>query len=247
MDGPGDQLLSRSALPLHEHGGVRLCDPLDNPEDLPHGGRRAQDLLEADDVLLVPEPRLRLPLQLPEPRGAAKDHLWAPCVAGQAAETGRPGGGSAASPSAARSRRTACGSVTAPRFRRGPPPRGQKRGQTRNGGSDADHPPHPTPLRLGSATGRTQSPVRGPTECLRNRLNLSIPGGVVRSGQEAVFCIRHRGAKVQSRAPQLLEVLPSHVVVVGVPSGQKGPEAKLEQVPPAQASEETEDHEQLAT
>jgi hypothetical protein len=173
MDGPGDQLLSRSALPLHEHGGVRLRDPLDNPEDLPHGGRRAQDLLEADDILLVPEPRLRLPLQLPEPRGAAKDHLWAPCAAGQAAETGHPGGGSAASPSATRSRRTACGSVTAPRIRRGPP----QRGRTRNGGSDAGHPPHPTPLRLGSATGRTQSPVRGPTECLRNSLNLSIPGG----------------------------------------------------------------------
>jgi hypothetical protein len=36
-----------------------------------------------------------------------------------------PGGGSAASPSAARSRRTACGSVTAPRIRRAPPQRSQ--------------------------------------------------------------------------------------------------------------------------
>jgi hypothetical protein len=46
---------------------------------------------------------------------------WAPCAAVQAAATGCPGGGSAASPSAARSRRTACGSVTAPRIRRAPP------------------------------------------------------------------------------------------------------------------------------
>jgi hypothetical protein len=52
---------------------------------------------------------------------------WAACAAGQAAETGRPGGGAAASPSAAGSRRTACGSVTAPRIRRGPPQRGQTR------------------------------------------------------------------------------------------------------------------------
>jgi hypothetical protein len=49
---------------------------------------------------------------------------WAPCAAGQAAEPGRPSGDSAASPSAARSRRTACASVTAPRIRRGPPQRG---------------------------------------------------------------------------------------------------------------------------
>jgi hypothetical protein len=46
---------------------------------------------------------------------------------GQVAGTGRPGGGSAASPSAARSRRTAWGSVTAPRIRRGPPQRGHTR------------------------------------------------------------------------------------------------------------------------
>ena len=40
--------------------------------------------------------------------------------AGQAAGAGRPGGGSAASPSAPSRRRTAWGSVTAPTIRRGP-------------------------------------------------------------------------------------------------------------------------------
>jgi hypothetical protein len=39
---------------------------------------------------------------------------------GSGGRDGRPGGGSAASPSAARSRRTACGSVTAPRTAVGP-------------------------------------------------------------------------------------------------------------------------------
>jgi hypothetical protein len=39
----------------------------------------------------------------------------------QAAGRTGAGGGSAASPSATSSRRTACGSVTAPRIRRGPP------------------------------------------------------------------------------------------------------------------------------
>ena len=46
---------------------------------------------------------------------------------GQAAGTGRPGGGSAARPSAAKTRRTAWGSVTAPRIRRGPPQRSHTR------------------------------------------------------------------------------------------------------------------------
>ena len=53
-------------------------------------------------------------------RGDGRGWWWARSRAGQAAGTGRPGGGSAASPSAARSRRTAWGSVTAPRIRRGP-------------------------------------------------------------------------------------------------------------------------------
>ena len=48
---------------------------------------------------------------------------WARSTVGQAAGAGRPGGGSGASPSAARSRRTAWGSVTAPRIRRRPPQR----------------------------------------------------------------------------------------------------------------------------
>ena len=42
---------------------------------------------------------------------------------GSGGGAGRPGGGSGASPSAARSRRTAWGSVTAPRIRRRPPQR----------------------------------------------------------------------------------------------------------------------------
>jgi D-isomer specific 2-hydroxyacid dehydrogenase, NAD binding domain len=54
-------------------------------------------------------------------RGDGRGWWWARSRAGQAAGTGRPGGGSAARPSAARSRRTAWGSVTAPRIRRGPP------------------------------------------------------------------------------------------------------------------------------
>jgi hypothetical protein len=48
---------------------------------------------------------------------------WARSRAGQAAGAGRPGGGSGASSSAARSGRTAWGSVTAPRIRRRPPQR----------------------------------------------------------------------------------------------------------------------------
>jgi hypothetical protein len=59
-------------------------------------------------------------------RGDGRARWWARSRAGQAARTG-PGGGSGASPNAARSRRTACGSVTAPRIRRGPPQRGQTR------------------------------------------------------------------------------------------------------------------------
>jgi hypothetical protein len=48
---------------------------------------------------------------------------WARSTVDQAAGAGRPGGGSGASPSAARGRRTAGGSVTAPRSRRRPPQR----------------------------------------------------------------------------------------------------------------------------
>jgi hypothetical protein len=54
--------------------------------------------------------------------------LWSPpWAAGQATETVRPGSGSAARPTAARSRRTAWGSVTAPRIQRGPPQRAHPR------------------------------------------------------------------------------------------------------------------------
>ena len=55
--------------------------------------------------------------------GDGRAEWWARSRAGQAAGAGRPGGGSGASPSAARSRRTAWGSVTAPRIRRRPPQR----------------------------------------------------------------------------------------------------------------------------
>ena len=56
-------------------------------------------------------------------RRGRRRRRWARSRAGQAAGAGRPGGGSGASPSAARSRRTAWGSVTAPRIRRRPPQR----------------------------------------------------------------------------------------------------------------------------
>ena len=52
--------------------------------------------------------------------GPAAPGWGARSTVGQAAGTGRPGGGSAANPSAAKSRRAAWGSVTAPRIRRGP-------------------------------------------------------------------------------------------------------------------------------
>src|SRR5262245_60807548 len=65
---------------------------------------------------------------LPASRAEATDEDVVPAVVGgatvdQAAETRGPGGGSAARPRAASSRRTALGSVTAPRIRRGPPQR----------------------------------------------------------------------------------------------------------------------------
>ena len=59
--------------PLHEHGGVGLGHPLNHGEDLAHAGGLADDLLEADPLLVGMGRRLTLPGQIPEEGGAA-DH-----------------------------------------------------------------------------------------------------------------------------------------------------------------------------
>jgi hypothetical protein len=84
---------------------------------------------------------------------------------GQEAVTGRPGGGWAARPSAARSRRTAWGSVTAPTIRRGPAS-GVRRGprsRTRGGGA-WPRAVDPTPAEArGQPAGRVLGPpLRSP-------------------------------------------------------------------------------------
>ena len=67
--------------------------------------------------------------------------------------------------------------------------------------SDADDPPQPTPLRLGSSTGRTQSPVRGPTECLRTGSTLALPGGAARDPGDTCPSL---GSKYFCSAPEML-------------------------------------------
>ena len=67
------------------------------------------------------------PVELADRRGPRGRGLGLIERAGQAAGTGRPGGGWAASPRAPSRRRTASGSVTAPTIRRGPAQRSQMR------------------------------------------------------------------------------------------------------------------------
>src|SRR5229473_3554630 len=75
VNGPGHQLLARAALPLAEHGGIRLGHALDDPEDLAHLGRGAENIREADGVLLLLGLLLALPLELAQVGGAAEHHL----------------------------------------------------------------------------------------------------------------------------------------------------------------------------
>jgi hypothetical protein len=93
------------------------------------------------------------------PAGAAnrrgrRRRWWARSRAGQAAGAGRPGGGSGASPSAARSRRTAWGSVTAPTIRRGPAQRGQTRTSIANTPVEEPGPRQPSRRPRGLVAGR---------------------------------------------------------------------------------------------
>ena len=53
MDGPGQELLARSALALDQHGDVGPRDAAHDGEDLAHGGRVAHHVREADQRLVV--------------------------------------------------------------------------------------------------------------------------------------------------------------------------------------------------
>jgi hypothetical protein len=81
----------------------------------------------------------------------------------QPAGTARPGGGSAARPSAVSSRRTACGSVAAPRIRRGPAQRGQTRTLSENTRRrSVDHDRGPGARGRPGRPPRVARPRRGP-------------------------------------------------------------------------------------
>ena len=69
MDGPGDELLARAALPLDEDRRVRLGDALDDPEDLAHRQGVAEDGLEPDGGLLGLSPVVGLDLESLEMAG----------------------------------------------------------------------------------------------------------------------------------------------------------------------------------
>ena len=127
--------------------------------------------------------------------GPAAPGWGARSTVGQAAGTGRPGGGSAANPSAAKSRRTAWGSVTAPRIRRGPAQRSHTSTSTPNIttarlGPLPMLPPTTASAPPGSAgtDGKTRR-RRGAAVCYRmtSSARRSIDCGIVSPSAFAVF------------------------------------------------------------
>src|SRR4030095_11393520 len=63
MDGLGEEFFTCSALALDEHRRIRLRHARDDGEDLAHGRRGAQDVLEADISLLSLEMLLGVELE----------------------------------------------------------------------------------------------------------------------------------------------------------------------------------------
>ena len=75
MDGLGEEFLTGAALTLDEHRRIRLRHARDGGEDLAHGRRGAQDVLEADIGLLSFEMLRSVGLQRLEIGGPLEDHL----------------------------------------------------------------------------------------------------------------------------------------------------------------------------
>ena len=82
MDGLGEEFLTGAALPLDEDRRIRLRHARDGGEDLAHGRRGAQDVLEADIGLLSLKMLLGVGLQRLEIGGPLEDHLQSANVDG---------------------------------------------------------------------------------------------------------------------------------------------------------------------
>jgi len=75
VDCPGEQLLPGAALALDQHRHVGLGDPRHHGEDLSHGGRVAEDVLEASGGLAGLLVMLGVRLERPGIRRPMQDDL----------------------------------------------------------------------------------------------------------------------------------------------------------------------------